>query len=116
MFTVPNSLNHVPSPLKRLPSIMAFGTRFPSKFWYPSQLDRYKPLSMPTLQPRASTSARTVAGVPCAIAVTRVINAHANTNEAIALLTNFLFITVISFHCFGLSWLLVIEKSFLAVH
>jgi hypothetical protein len=43
-------------------------------------------------------------------------NAQATTKGAIMLLTNFVFISVISFSCFGLPRLLVIENSVLAVH
>jgi hypothetical protein len=57
---------------------------------------------MCSLHPRASVSARPVADVPCPMAATRLTNAHAKINEAIVLLTNFIFITVISFSCFGL--------------
>src|SRR4029453_2937740 len=97
MFTVPNSLNVVPSPLKRLPSITAFGTRFPPKFAYPSQLDRYKPFSMPTLQTRPSATACAVAGVLGAITATRQTNAQAKAKELIMIFVKFVFIVIVSF-------------------
>jgi hypothetical protein len=55
-----------------------------------------------------------VPGVLNVIAATRLTNAHAKSEEAIMFLTNFVFIGVIFFRCFGLLWLLVIEKPFLA--
>jgi len=107
MFTVPNGLNVVPSPLNRRPCIMAFGTKFPPKFSYPSKVHRYKPLSMCTLQARASASARAVGDVPTAIAAIRLANAHANRKQLVMLLINFVFISIISFlisfSCFSLS-------------
>src|SRR5262245_47553847 len=95
MFTVPNSLNHVPSPLKRLPSIMVFGTRVPPKFAYPSQLDIYKPFSMPTLQTcRPSAAARAVAEATGATVATKHTNAQAKAKELTIILVNFVFIIV----------------------
>ena len=40
------------------------------------------------------------------------INAQATTKGAIMLLTNFVFITVISFSCFGLPWLPTVGGHF----
>ena len=96
MFTVPNVLNVVPSPLNRRPCITAFGTRFPSRFWYPSKVHRYEPLSMPTLQ-RASAAARAVADVPGAIVAAKHTNAQATARELIIIFVNFVFIVVVSF-------------------
>src|SRR6476661_1958704 len=114
MFTVPKSSTHVPSPLKRLPSITAFGTRFPPKFAYPSQLDRYKPFSMPTLQTRPSAADCAVAGVLGAITATRQTNAPAKAKELIMIFVDFVFIVIVSFclSCFGLLWLLVMKCHF----
>jgi len=53
-----------------------------------------------------------VAEVPCDIAATRLTNPPATINEAIMLLTNFIFITVVSFHCFGLPWLPIVGGHF----
>ena len=79
MFTVPKSLLNVPSPLNRLPSITVFGTRFPPKFAYPSQLDKYKPLSVCSLQTCQSAAAAAVPDVPIAITATRQTNAQAKS-------------------------------------
>jgi hypothetical protein len=49
-------------------------------------------------------------------AAMRLTNAHAKSEQLVILLTDFVFIIFISFSCFGLLWLLVIELSFLAVH
>ena len=96
IFTVPNGLNVVPSPLNRRPCITAFGTRFPPKFAYPSKVHRYKPLSIPTLQ-CLSTSARAVADVPGAIVAAKQTNAQVKARELIIVLVNFVFIVVVSF-------------------
>src|SRR5262249_14924109 len=79
----------------------AFGTKFPLKFWYPSKLHTYKPLSISTLQPRASAAARAVADVPGtnAIAAARHTDAQAKARELIIVLVNFVFILIVSF-CF----------------
>src|SRR5436305_12663711 len=100
MLTVPNGLNVVPSPLNWRPCIMAFGAKFPPKFWNPSKVHRYKPLSMCTLQTCPSAAARAVAGVPGAITATRHTNAQANARELIMIFVNFVFIVVVSF-CLG---------------
>src|SRR4029450_6168045 len=100
MFTVPKSVLNVPSPLNRLPSIMAFGTRFPPTFWDPSKVDRYKPLSMPTWQFRASASDRGVADVSSGIAATKQPDAQAKARELIIVLVNFVFIVIVSLSLF----------------
>ena len=110
MFTVPKSLLNVPSPLNRLPSIMAFGTRFPPTFWYPSKVDRYKPLSMPTWQFRAAASDRGVANVPCAIAAAKHSDAQANATELMIIFVNFVFIVIVSF-CLSFVVLAFFESS-----
>jgi hypothetical protein len=76
---------------------MAFGTKLPSKFWYPSKVHKYKPLSMPTLQARASVAARAVADVPGAIVAAKHTNAQAKARELIIIFVNFVFIVVVSF-------------------
>jgi hypothetical protein len=60
---------------------------------------------MPTLQTCVSAAARTVPDVPGAITATRQTNAQVKARELIIILVNFVFIGVISFHCFGLPWL-----------
>src|SRR5207247_3830267 len=49
--------------------------------------------------------------VPCPNAVAAT-NAQATTKGAIMFLTNFVFISVISFHCFGLPWLPTVGGHF----
>ena len=94
---------------------MAFGIRFPSTFWYPSKVSKYKPLSVRSLQGCGNPAAAdAVPGVSSAIAATRQPNAHVKARELIIVLVNLVFILILS--CFGLPWLLVIEKSFLAGH
>src|SRR5689334_4976644 len=97
IFTVPNGLNVVPSPLNWRPCITAFGTKFPPKFSYPSKVHKYKPLSMCTLQTRPSPSARAVVDVPGAITATRQTNAQAKASELIMIFVNVIFIVVLSF-------------------
>src|SRR6266480_379765 len=114
MFTVPNGLNVVPSPLNRRPCITAFGTRFPPKFAYPSKVHRYKPLSIPTLQ-CLSTSARAVADVPGAIVAAKHTNAQAKAREPIMIFVNFVFIVVVSF-CLSFVVLAFFDSSLLSCH
>ena len=114
MFTVPNVLNVVPSPLKRRPCITAFGTKFPPKLSYPSKVHRYKPLSMPTLQ-CLSAAARAVADVPSAIAAAKHTNAQANARELIIIFVNFVFIVVVSF-CLSFVVLAFFDFSLLSCH
>ena len=84
---------------------MAFGTKFPPKFAYPSKVHRYKPLSMCASQ-CLSTSARAVADVPGAIVAAKHTNAQAKARELIIIFVNFVFIVFasfcLSFSCFGL--------------
>src|SRR5438309_11811841 len=54
-------------------------------------------------------SVPTSGGVP---AVAMPTNPQATTKGTIMFLTNFVFISVISFHCFGLLWLLVVRSHF----
>src|SRR5207253_8424052 len=118
IFTVPNGLNVVPSPLNRRPCIMAFGTKFPPKFWYPSKVHRYKPFRVP-LQTRPSAAACAVADVPSDIVAIRLANAHTNRKQLIILLSNFVFMIIfVSNFLFRFGLLLAPhrEKSFLAVH
>src|ERR1043166_2090813 len=117
MFTVPNSLNVVPSVLNRVPCITAFGTRFPPTFWYPSKVHKYKPLKVP-LQTRPSAAAAAVADV--LNATTRQTTAQVKDRALIIILVNFVFIVIVFLsldsYCFSLLWLLVIELLFPAVH
>src|SRR5438128_9948516 len=95
MFTVPNGLNVVPSPLNRRPCIMAFGTWFPPKFSYPSKVHTYRPCSVRTLQGCGNRAvARALLDVPSAIAATRRPNAQVNARELIIVLVNFGFIVI----------------------
>jgi hypothetical protein len=57
---------------------------------------------MCTPQGCGPSAARAVSDVPTAIAATRLTNAHAKSEQLVMLLTNFVFISVIFFHCFGL--------------
>ena len=75
-----------------------FRYQVPPRSAYPSKVHIYKPLSMPTLQTRTSSADCAVADVPGAIAVTRLTNAHAKSKEVIMRLTNFIFISLISFY------------------
>src|SRR5437899_3184645 len=121
MFTVPNVLTVVPSPLNRRPCITATGTKFPLKFSYASKVHRYEPFSMPTLQTRPpSPAARAVADVPGAIVTAKHTNAQAKARELIMIFVNFVFIVVFAF-CLGFVVLaffdlLFRDESFLAVH
>ena len=99
ILTVPQSLDCVPSPLKRLPSITAFGTRFPPTFAYPSHCDRYKPRSMCSLH-AASIAADPAVDVPGAIAAPKHANAQVNAKELIIIFVNFVFIVIVSFCLF----------------
>src|SRR5207248_3450451 len=121
MFTVPNVLTVVPSPLNRRPCITATGTKFPLKFSYASKVHRYEPFSMPTLQTRPpSPAARAVADVPGAIVTAKHTNAQAKARELIMIFVNFVFIVVLSFRLTFVVLtsfdLLFREESFLAVH
>ena len=53
---------------------------------------------MPALQTRVSAAARAVADVPGAIVATKHTNAQAKSKEVIMRLTNFVFISLISFY------------------
>jgi hypothetical protein len=66
---------------------------------------------MPTLQTRASASARAVADVPGAIAAAKHTNAQANAREVIIILVNFVFIVIVSFRLsFFLFWPSLISR------
>src|SRR6476469_1793706 len=113
MFTVPNVLSVVPSPLNWRPCRTAVGTKFPPKFVYALKLARYTPFSMPTLQTRPSAAARAVADVPGASAAAKHTNAQATARELIMIFVNFVFIVVVSFCCcFGLLWPLIMRGHF----
>ena len=57
---------------------------------------------MYTPQGCGPSAARAVSDVPTAIAATRLTNAHVKSEQLVMLLSNFVFISVIFFHCFGL--------------
>jgi hypothetical protein len=79
---------------------MAFGTATPLTMFHPCVAKRYEPLSVYTPQGCGPSAARAVPDVPSAIAATRLTNAHPKSKEAITRLTNFIFISLISF-CLG---------------
>jgi len=62
------------------------------------------------------SAARAVSDVPSAIAVTRLTNAHANSEQLVIILISFVFIIIasfcLSFSCFGLLWLLIVRSHF----
>src|SRR5437762_10855248 len=117
MFTVPNVLSVVPSPLNWMPCRTAVGTKFPPKFVYALKLARYTPFSMCTLQTRPpSAAARAVADVPGAIVTAKHTNAPAKARELIIIFVNFVFIVVFSF-CLSVVvsaffWLLIMRGHF----
>ena len=76
---------------------MAFGTRSPPKFSYPSKVHTYSPFSVCTLQGCGNRAvARAVPEVPSAIATTRQPNAQVKARELIMVLVNFGFIVIVS--------------------
>src|SRR6185503_17948223 len=82
-----------------LPSITVFGTRFPPTFAYPSHCDRYKPLSMCSLQTAFvfSGAGPAVADGLGAMAAIRLAKAHANRKQPVVLLKYFVFMIVFQF-------------------
>src|SRR6266446_8549675 len=114
IFTVPNGLYVVPSPLNRRPCITAFGTKFPPKFWYPSKVHRYKPLSMRASQ-CASAAARAVVVVPGTIVAAKHTNAQATARELIIVFVNFVFIVVVSFCLSFLVWPSLIPRHLVVI-
>src|SRR6266581_6475107 len=112
MLTVANGLTSVPSPLKSMPSTMAFGTATPPTIFHPCVANRYelRRVCTPQLPPRLW--ARAVPGLPIAIATIRPTTAHAKRKQVVMFLTNFVFISVISFSCFGLLWLPTVRSHF----
>src|SRR5437016_8854805 len=112
MLTVANGLTSVPSALKSIPSTMAFGTATPPTIFQPCVANRYEPRRVYTPQLAPRLSARAMPGVPIAIATIRPTTAHAKRKQVVMFLTNFVFISVISFSCFGLLWLPTVRSQF----
>src|SRR5437867_12306625 len=99
LLTVANGLTSVPSPLKSMPSTMAFGCATPPTMFHPCVANRYEPCRVCTPQggtrvcPRVC--ARATPGVlNVAAAATRLTNAHAKSEEAIIGFINLVFIGV----------------------
>jgi hypothetical protein len=112
MLTVANGLISVPSPLKLIPSTMAFGIAAPPTMFHPCVAKRYDPCRVYTPQLGTLLSAR---AVPDVIATApRVASPHVNSKELIIFLSNLVFIVVVSFCfcCFGLLWLLIVRSQF----
>jgi hypothetical protein len=97
MLTVANGLTSVPSPLKLIPSTMAFGTATPATMFHPCAANRYELFSVLTLQVSGASAARAVPDVPRAIAATRLTNAQAKHKQLVVFLSSFVFIVVVSF-------------------
>src|SRR6266568_4516207 len=124
MLTVANGLTSVPSPLKSIPSTMAFGCATPPTMFHPCVANRYEPHRVYTPQggnrvpPRVC--ARAVPGVlNVIVAATKPTNAHAKSEEAIMFVTNFVFMIVfLSNFLFGFWPSLASHRgrSFPAVH
>src|ERR1700733_15752593 len=110
MLTVANGLESVPSPLKWMPSTMAFGCATPPTMLYPCVANRYRPRRVRTPQVFPSSWARAVPKVPKVIAAaTRLTNAHPKSEEPITGFINLVLIVVSSF-------LLVLMFSFFSFH
>jgi len=97
MLTVANGLTSVPSPLKSMPSTMAFGCATPPTMFQPCVANRYDPCRVCTLQARPSGADCAVADVPTAIAAAKHTDAQPKAKELIIIFVNFVFIVVISF-------------------
>src|SRR5438046_7494222 len=95
MLTVANGLTSVPSPLKLMPSTMAFGCATPPTMFHPCVANRYEPDRVHTPQGGAKGCARATPGAPNAVAATKLTNAQAKRKELVKLLTNFIFISVV---------------------
>src|SRR6266404_1394637 len=100
MLTVANGLTSVPSPLKSIPSTIAFGCAMPPTMFHPCAANRYEWCSICALQLCGALSARATPDMPSAIAATKMTDAHANSKELVMRLTSFIFISV-SFFCFS---------------
>ena len=116
MLTVANGLTSVPSPLKLMPSTMAFGTATPLTMLYPCALNTYSPRSVRTLQVCCGLDARATPAVPSIVAAARLANAHAKSEQLVIIFISFVFIIIVSlclrFSCFGLLWLLIMRSYF----
>src|SRR5207244_2781582 len=101
MLTVAYGLTSVPSPLKLIPSTMAFGCAIPPTMFHPCAVNTHEPCRVYSPQPSARPSASAALDVPSAIAATRLTSAHANSEQLVIILTSFVFIVIVSFHsCF----------------
>lgn len=98
--TVANGLTSVPSPLKSIPSTIAFGCATPPTMFHPCVANRYEPCSVCILQVSAALFARALWDVPNATAATRLTNPHAKSKELVIVLINFVFIGLVSFFVF----------------
>src|SRR5206468_5046400 len=87
MLTVAYGLTSVPSPLKLIPSTMAFGCAIPPTMFHPCAVNTYEPRRVYSPQPSARLSASAVSDAPSAIAATRLTNAHTNRKVPIKLIT-----------------------------
>src|SRR6266478_2461657 len=119
MLTVANGLTRVPSPLKSIPSTIAFGCATPPTIFHPCVANRYELRRVCTPHSCTPLSGRATPEVPCATAAARLTSAHATSEMPIMVLTNFVFIIVVSFCLIFLFWPSLaphFEKPFLAVH
>jgi len=97
MLTVENGTDSVPSPLKSMPSTMAFGCATPPTMFHPCVANRYDPLSVCGPQTCESLSASAVPDMPNGIATaSRLTSTRAEIRVPIIVLIS-LFIVVISF-------------------
>jgi hypothetical protein len=97
---------------------MAFGCATPPTMFHPCVASRYEPDRVYTPQVGTRGCARATPGVLNAVAATKLTNAQAKSKELVMLLTNFIFISLISFYLRLLFWPSLAprrEKSFLAV-
>src|SRR6476659_9615555 len=118
MLTVANGLTRVPSPLKSIPSTIAFGCAIPPTMFHPCVANKYEPRRVDARHSCVALSGRATPEVPCATAAPRLTSAHAKRKEPTMLLTNFVFIILFLFQFLFFCSCLAShrEKSRLAVH